>query len=123
MLLNAERELMDAAARDGFVKAFVAHISKDARVYRQGVQPVIGIDSVSAFLSKRRFTQSWKPMKAEVARSADLGYTYGSYETREKGVAAAMEKGYYVRVWKGGTRNRWLVVFDMAIPLPPSELE
>jgi ketosteroid isomerase-like protein len=123
MLLNAERELMEAAARDGFVKAFVAHISKDARVYRQGVQPVIGIDSVRAFLSKRFFTQSWKPMKAEVARSGDLGYTYGSYETREKGAAAAMEKGYYVRVWKGGPRNRWLVVFDVAIPLPPSESE
>ena len=123
MLLNAECELMEVAATDGFVKAFVAHISKDARVYRQGVQPVIGIDSVRAFLSKRPFTQSWKPMKAEVARSADLGYTYGSYEKKERGAAAAMEKGYYARVWKRDATGRWHVVFDVANPLPSNESE
>jgi ketosteroid isomerase-like protein len=123
MLLNAERELMKAAATDGFVKALLARISNDVRVYRQGLQPVIGFDSVRSFLLKKPFTQLWRPMKADAARSSDLGYTYGSYETRGKDAAAIMEKGYYVRVWKRAAEDRWVIVFDVALPLPPNESE
>ena len=121
MLLSAERGLLEAAATEGFMKAFLAHLSSDARVYRQDVQPVIGVDSVRAFLLRAAPLESWEPMKAEVARSVDLGYTYGSYRTRESHGSTATEKGYYVRVWKRDATDRWLVVLDLTIPLPPGE--
>jgi hypothetical protein len=28
------------------------------------------------------FSLAWKPLKAEVSRSGDLGYTFGTYERR-----------------------------------------
>jgi hypothetical protein len=71
---------------------------------------------------------SGEPLKAEVARSNDLGYTYGRYELREGDArpdATATEKGYYVRVWKrdgaGGGASRWKIVLDTTHPLPPTE--
>lgn len=66
-------------------------------------------------------------MSADVARSNDLGYTYGRYELRGEGgggaggtqTTAAAEKGYYVRVWKRARAGgRWKIALDTAHPLP-----
>jgi ketosteroid isomerase-like protein len=121
MLLNAERELAKASAADGMVKAFLARLGGDARVYRPGLQPMIGIPAARTFLSKRTLAQSWTPLMAEAARSGDLGYAYGSYETREGDATPVVEKGYYVRVWRRSAKEGWRIVVDVAMPLPVGE--
>ena len=52
---------------------------------------------------------SLTPAGGEVAKSGDLGYTYGAYELR--GGGRPVEKGFYAHIWKrdGGGRRRIVV--------------
>ncbi len=119
-LMSAEREFLQSVRKNGVLRGFLEHSNDHARLYRQSVQPIVGADSVRAYLVKRTFTQTWEPMKSDVAQSADLGYAYGSYEMREKNSEAALlEKGYYARVWKRDAKSQWKVAFDVTSPLPP----
>jgi ketosteroid isomerase-like protein len=129
-LLAADREFIRAAGSRGALKAFQAHLGAEVRLHRNGIFPLTKRDAISSFLAQKKFMLSGEPLKAEVAQSNDLGYTYGRYELRGEGdaakqtVAAATEKGYYVRVWKRdgtGGSSRWKIVLDTTHPLPPAE--
>lgn len=52
---------------------------------------------------------------AEAAKSADLGYTWGSYETAAAGDGAA-RAGHYARVWVRNAAGAWRVVLDLDAP-------
>jgi ketosteroid isomerase-like protein len=118
-LLNAERAFLKSAQTAGMAKAFVQHLSRDARVHRNGVHPILGQEAIALFLAKTSFIPTWEPMFADVAQSGDLGYTYGSYELKEAN--AASEKGYYARIWKRVANDQWQVVLDTTSPLPPEQ--
>ena len=125
-LLAADREFIRAANTRGALKAFEAHLGDEARLHRDGIFPLTKGDAIRSFLAQKKFMLSGEPLKAEVAQSNDLGYTYGRYESRAEGGAAhataTAEKGYYVRVWKrDGARGRWRIVLDTTHPLPPAE--
>jgi ketosteroid isomerase-like protein len=126
ILLEADREFIRAANSRGALKAFEAHLGDEARLHRDGIFPLTRGDAIRSFLAQKKFMLSGEPLKAEVAQSSDLGYTYGRYEMRAEGgaprVTAAAEKGYYVRVWKrDAARGRWKIVLDTTHPLPPAE--
>ncbi len=47
---------------------------------------------------------------------------YRSYELRDNpGPVKAIEKGYYVRVWKRRANGKWGVTLDVTGPLPPEQ--
>jgi ketosteroid isomerase-like protein len=112
-LMELDRQFLKAAQTSGLVKAVLSTFSDDARLHRNGVFPLIGKPSIRAYLSEKNLTATWEPMKSDVATSGDLGYTYGSYEVKEK---EAVEKGYYVRVWKRQASGEWKVVLDTTNP-------
>ena len=57
----------------------------------------------------------WRPDKAGVARSGELGYTSGKYRVKFKNAAGKMvfDKGKYLMVWKKQADGEWKVLFDM----------
>ncbi len=119
-LLNAERAFLKSAQTDGMAKAFAKHLSQDARVHRNGMQPLLGQEAFTQFFAKTSLIPTWEPMFADVAQSGDLGYTYGSYELKESSNSnATTEKGFYARVWKRGANGQWQVMLDTTSPLPP----
>jgi hypothetical protein len=67
-----------------------------------------------ALLSTQTDEFTWRPERAEISTSGDLGYSYGTYESQ----TAKREKGIYVRMWKRGTDNRFKVVIDIQVPIP-----
>lgn len=114
-LLNADRALLQAETERGVAQALPAAMTASARLHRNDMFPVVGQRAVRAFLKDKTMTMSGTPIKADVAQSGDLGYTYGSYEQKD---GATSEKGYYVRVWlRAG--NKWRVALDTTSPLPP----
>jgi len=114
-LLKIDRELL-AAARSGSVEqAYKSHLSNEARVHRPGMMPAAGKEAIHAWLNRKSMTLSGEPFNADVSRSGDLGYTYGSYELGGE----KPEKGYYVRVWKRESEGEWRIVIDIVNPLPP----
>ncbi|HEV2880240.1 MAG TPA: nuclear transport factor 2 family protein [Pyrinomonadaceae bacterium] len=128
-LLKIDRDFINAANTRGTVKAFQTHLAEEARLHRDGIFPLTSREAIRAYLSRKHSTLSGEPLKADVAQSNDLGYTYGRYELREDGApqdaTAGAEKGYYVRVWKRdaarGAGGRWRIVLDTTHPLPPAE--
>ncbi|MGA8074432.1 MAG: DUF4440 domain-containing protein [Candidatus Acidiferrales bacterium] len=57
----------------------------------------------------------WRPDRAGVARSGELGYTSGKYRVKFKNAAGEMvfDKGKYLMVWKKQADGEWKVLFDM----------
>jgi ketosteroid isomerase-like protein len=60
-------------------------------------------------------TVSWKVSKAEVARSGDLGYIYGTYSSSQedpKGGPAIRDNGKLVEIWKKQADGQWKCIVD-----------
>ena len=71
----------------------------------------------------RDYKLSWRPNKAGVARSGELGYTSGKYRVSFKDATGKTisDNGKYLMVWKKQADGAWKVLFDMNnSDLPPS---
>jgi ketosteroid isomerase-like protein len=119
-LQKAEIEFCSAVQSKGFLKVTDIFLDEQVRVYRQKVQPIIGIDSARAYFSRNPYLSSWESTSCDAASSGDLGYTYGSYVVkRPSGQAGEDEKGCYLHGWKRDAENRWKLVAEITSPLPP----
>lgn len=112
-LLNADREFFGSAKVSG-AQAWQKFLSDDARIHRNLMMPATGKSELQAWIGKQSAALSGEPIKADVARSGDLGYSYGKYELKTE----KFEKGYYARVWKRDAAGNWRIVFDVTNPLP-----
>ena len=63
---------------------------------------------------------SWTPVKADMAASGDLGYTYGNYVFKHKDKSGKMitDYGKYTSIWKRQKDGSWKVVVDMGNSSP-----
>jgi ketosteroid isomerase-like protein len=114
-LLKVEREFLAAAKAGSVGQAYQNRLSDEARVHRPGMMPAVGKDALRAWLAQQTMNLSGEPLKADVTRSGELGYAYGSYELG----GAKPEKGYYARVWKRDGKGQWHIVMDTVNPIPP----
>lgn len=121
-LMDLEGKFQREAQSGGFLKAFVAYLTSESRLHRDGRLPLVGKDAIGAFMAGKLMNATWKPLKADIAESGDLGYVYGSYELRDNpSLTEAIEKGYFVRVWKREGNGKWKVALDVTSPLPPEQ--
>ena len=62
----------------------------------------------------------WVPENAEVARSGELGWTYGTYEVlaRQAGETMVVSTGRYLTVWRRAPDGRWKVAADIGNEAP-----
>lgn len=120
-LMNKDRELFKAAGTSGMVNAFLDYSVDDARLHRDGMMPFVGRGAIRNFLSAQATTLVGAPIKSDVSQSADLGYTYGTYESKVGSAPSSGERGYYVRVWKSDARGKWTLTLDTTIPVPPPQ--
>ena len=120
-LLKLEREFSEASKEKGTVNAFLSYTADDVRLFRMDAFPIVGKEATRAALSGNTGVLTWQPAKADVARSEDLGYTYGAYELRANSAdGQPTENGYYVRIWKKRADGDWKVVLDILNPIPPT---
>jgi ketosteroid isomerase-like protein len=105
-LLAADRALNVAASRS-LGDAYAAALAPQARVHRNGRLPFQGRDTAIEWLKTQAPVTGGESLYAEAARSADLGYTWGSYDG-----------GHYVRVWVRETSGAWRVALDVTQPAP-----
>jgi ketosteroid isomerase-like protein len=63
---------------------------------------------------------TWIPVKAEMAASGDLGYTYGNYifTTKDKEGKVVVNYGKYTSIWKKQKDGQWKVIVDMGNSSP-----
>lgn len=113
-LLAVERELLADMQAGSTGQAYARRLADDARVHRPGDMPIVGRAALDGWLAGQSQSQGGSPLAAEVARSGDLGYAYGSYQGGGDRPAA----GYYARVWKRDAAGNWRIVLDTVSPLP-----
>ncbi len=108
-MLKADREFSRIAGADGTARACAQLCNDSVRIYRNGGWPRIGKDAIASVTSEKLILS---PLQAEVAQSADLGYTYGASE-------GEAQKGNYVHIWRKESNGDWKLVLDVISPAPP----
>ncbi len=124
-LFDAEMKLAQAYSKMSTAQAFLSNADDDVRLNRPNNFPFVGKNAARVFLESHPAMISWHTTKAEAAFSGDLGYAYGTYESRAKSTdVKPFEQGNYLRVWKreqpGGKWRVVLEVTNVVSPLPPA---
>lgn len=91
---------------------YLKYLTPGARLYRKDIFPTTSRNQIRQLLAAAK-NMTWKPMRAEVAKSGDLGYSYGVYQAG-KGEGAV--QGHYLRFWKRQANDQWRVVVDLHKP-------
>jgi ketosteroid isomerase-like protein len=115
-ILNIERELSSATMAQGALKAYPSYMADDVRLLHEGKFPFVGKQAARAALEAKAGKMSWQPAMSDVARSVDLGYSYGSYDFKSTD-GKSDENGYYVHIWKRQPDGKWKLVIEVLNPL------
>ena len=115
-LVTMEAEFMKATAEKGSA-GYISYYAEDAVELPDGESILEGKEAIVktlGFLDQGN-SLTWTPVKADMAASGDLGYTYGNYEYRgkDKGGKTVVGHGKYMTVWKKQKDGSWKVALDM----------
>jgi ketosteroid isomerase-like protein len=108
-LLDADKALNARIASAGAAKTYSEVTTSASRLHRSGFMPPIGTAAIRAWLDANASALSASTGAADCAESADLGYSYGTYEVK----VPSQQKGAYVRVWQRDSAGKWLLVADV----------
>jgi uncharacterized protein (TIGR02246 family) len=104
---------------------FVSFFADDASFLAPDMPLAQGKEAIRAaadqMLALPGFDVTWKASKADVAASADFGYTLGTYQltTNDAAGKPVTSVGKYVTVWKKQDDGQWKVVADCFNPDAP----
>ena len=114
-VMNADIAFSDMSRQIGMKKAFLQYIDNEGVLLRPDHFPIVGADAIDyiSVLSDTAYKLSWQPSHAEIAKSGDLGYTYGVYQLELKDTVL---KGTYVNIWKKENDGEWKFVVNSNNP-------
>ncbi|MGH8459738.1 MAG: YybH family protein [Nevskiales bacterium] len=125
-LMEWDAEFDRLTAEKG-LEGFLAFIADDAAFFPAGGHISVGPQAARAIWGELLTTPGvsirWKPLKAETARSGELGYTFGTYALRQTGPAGEekVSFGKYVTIWRKDKDGVWKVAADIGTPSPAPE--
>jgi ketosteroid isomerase-like protein len=115
LLIKLEAEFEKTADEKGF-DGFMSYFAEDGFNLPAGGNIVQGKENIRQAIGpwEPGFTLRWKPVKAEMAASGDLGYTFGNYVATSKGKdgKTVQRYGKYVTIWKKQADGSWKVAMD-----------
>ncbi|QSE97387.1 YybH family protein [Fulvivirga lutea] len=115
ILMEVDTEFSAMSEENGMVEAFLFYADPEVVKLSQGSYPIIGKSNLSESFSKiddSNIELTWKPLKAEIAKSGELGYTYGKYYFTTRDSVEQTSTGYYISVWKQQADGSWKYVLD-----------
>ena len=113
-LIDLEKAFSKNVMAGGFRIAYQKVLETHACAMREGLVPIRGKDAILAYLVKGTALRSVEPMRAEVSKAGDMGYTYGAYREDRN---ANDPSGYYARVWRRDWKRKWMLVVEVASPV------
>ncbi len=95
----------------GIRNALLEFIEPDGVLLRPNILPLGGADAVEWIqrMNDSSGTITWEPIGADMAASADMGYTYGIYSIT--GTDTTFQ-GTYITVWRKQTDGKWKFVIN-----------
>ena len=121
-LLKTDIEFSRTSVEKGAAEAFYLYLTDDAVQLPAGLPPFVGREKIRQSMSgSPKAVLKWEPVKAEVAKSGDFGYTWGNYEVSWQGEDGKTEKlyGKYLNIWKKQPDGTWKAVVDIGNQAPP----
>ena len=121
-LLKADRDFAAYAQTHGVAEAFRAFAAENALSLPMDGVPIHGREAIAQSVTGLPAgALTWQPVAADIARSGDLGYTWGTYElhAREEDGKPVRRHGKYVTVWKKERDGSWKFAVDIGNTNPP----
>jgi ketosteroid isomerase-like protein len=121
-LLEMDLNFSRMSEEKGAAQAFYEFFAPDGVNLSAGEPPIRGRDAIKVHLSAGpQGFLTWQPTAADVSRSGDVGFTWGTAIFQGKGADEKPRINYskYVSVWKKQTNGRWKVVLFSTSPSPP----
>lgn len=112
-LLNADIAFSKMSEEKGRSAAFLQYAAENATMLRPFSHPVTGREAIQAMFANHPdsiYSLTWVPISSDVARSGEIGYTYGTYQLDIKNVGH--EAGTYCTVWHKDSTKAWKFVLD-----------
>lgn len=116
-LLSVDSEFSQMSGNRGAAEAFNFYLADSAIELPSGNMPVFGRENIYSGMKpdQELYKLEWRPQKAEVAESGELGYTWGFYTLSfpdSSGVERQVD-GKYLNVWKKDDEGNWKVMIDI----------
>lgn len=112
-MMDADRRFSNLSAEKGMKAAFIEFIDSNGVLLRPGQLPIAGADAVDFLVQQNDtdYTMTWEPSNGYIAKSGELGYTYGVYALRPN-TKDTIIYGTYVSIWKKEKGGTWKFVLD-----------
>lgn len=126
-VLQTDIEFSKKSVEVGAAEAFNMYLADDAVQLPAPSDPVSGRESIYRRMkqSSGKYVLRWEPKKAEVAKSGDMGYTWGMYTitSEDEHGERKTTHGKYLNVWKKQSDGSWKVLIDIGnqSPTPKNE--
>lgn len=105
------------AAKD--IERVMSYYAEDGTLFPSNAALAMGKPAIrvawTSLMATPGFAMNWAPMKVEVAKAGDLGYSFGTYSlnmTDPQG-KPVNDRGKYVVVWKKQPDGNWKAVVDI----------
>jgi ketosteroid isomerase-like protein len=112
VLIDADIAFSDYSIRNGIQKAFIAFADDSVVLLKPKQLPIVGkSELIKSYEGKpdSAMQLSWKPVRAFIAQSGDLGYTYGLWTFVAQSDSS---RGTYLTIWKKNADGKWKYVAD-----------
>lgn len=119
-LIATDKAFSQMSVEKGLNAAFIYYADDSVVKVREGNFPLIGKDTMTKIYLSRSdsgMILRWKPVKADVSQSDDLGYTFGEWELYLKAQDTTLY-GNYISIWKKQLDGSWKYVLDAGSNTP-----
>lgn len=112
-LLKTDKDFATQSVENGMKNAYLEYIDSNGVLLRPNSLPIIDAEAVDYIIALKDtgYSISWSPSTAVVAKSGDLGYTYGTYEVSVGNNEPSLF-GNYVTIWKKQADGTWKFVLQ-----------
>ncbi len=112
-MLETDRAFSKLSEERGMKHAFMQYVDSNGVLLRPNIMPLVGGEAIN-YISQSNdtsFTMTWEPNGGTVAKSGELGYTYGLYSLKPKD-KDTIYYGTYVSIWKKQPDGKWKFVLE-----------
>jgi ketosteroid isomerase-like protein len=112
VLLDADIAFSDYSVQHGYQKAFIEFAHDSVVLLKPRRMPIAGKRSLMRSYegkSDSGLVLFWKPAKAVISESGELGYTFGFWTFIAQ---SDTSRGTYLTVWKKDSGGKWKYIAD-----------
>lgn len=112
-MMEADRDFSKMSEAKGMKHAFMQFVDSNGVLLRPNIMPLVGGEAINYITQSNdtAYTITWEPNGGSVAKSGELGFTYGLYSLKPKN-KDTVYYGTYVSIWKRQRDGKWKFILE-----------